>query len=99
MSASVSILQEWGHLNKHIVDDLFDKDMVPIKTIDGSHIDVDAFYNGYYWIIIHPCAYDIIESVHANYSNKGYTSKCITAHKIVPIHVSIIHTLSYWYYN
>ena len=48
------------------------------QSFEEASIELDAFYNGYYWIIIHPCSYAIIETIHANYTNKGYIAKCIT---------------------
>ena len=99
VSASVPVSQPWGYLANHIVDDLFDENMNPIKEIKESSIELEAFYNGHYWMIIHPCAHDILESLHANYANKGYIAKCITAHKMVPIPASLTNCLGYWYYN
>ena len=86
----------WGHLNKHIVNKLFDENMNPKLIIPGPCIDLDAFYNGYYWIIPHPCAYDILDSARYHYATKD---KYISEHKIVPILTELINNLEIWNYN
>ena len=85
-----------GHLNKHIVKKLFDKDMKPKLDIIGPCINLDAFYNGQYWIIPHPCAHNIIESAHYHYANKD---NYISNHKIVPILKILIDNIKIWDYN
>jgi hypothetical protein len=86
--------QSCKYLNKNLIDQFFDEidDTLIYNSEYGKDPhEVVTYYNGFYWIVVHPSAIKTIEALDVQFALKRYIVR-----EIVKVPNEIVNVLEYW---